>query len=113
MECGKHLIADIINIENWEKLETVEGVKPLLEKIIKDCNLNIVGEVHHQFKPVGATCLYLLSESHLSIHTYPQMRYLTLDLYCCNSKIKMDNVLEIIYEFFNHNCIIRKMIINR
>ena len=113
MMIGKHLIADVINITMYEMLYTVEGIKPLLEKIIRDMNLNVVGEVHHQFEPVGATCLYLLSESHLSIHTYPELRYLTMDLYCCNNNINMDDVLEIIYNYFNHDCIIKKIVINR
>jgi len=39
---GKHLIADIINITNFELLNTVEGVKPLMEKIIKDMDLHVV-----------------------------------------------------------------------
>ena len=113
MECGKHLIVDVINIENWELLNEVEGIKPLLQKIITDMNLNVVGEVHHQFEPFGATCLYLLSESHLSIQTYPEKRCLTMDLYCCNCGINMDDVMEIIYNYFSHNCIIRKLVINR
>ena len=113
MMTGQHLIADVINISMYETLYTVENIKPLLEKIIKNMNLNVVGEVHHQFEPVGATCLYLLSESHLSIHTYPELRYLTMDLYCCNSKLNMDDVLDIIYNYFNNDCIIKKIVIKR
>jgi S-adenosylmethionine decarboxylase len=110
---GKHLIADIINITNFELLNTIEGVKPLMEKIIKDMDLHVIGELHHQFQPVGATCLYLLSESHLSIHTYPEIKYCAIDLYCCDEKINMNKVLDIIYEYFGGNCIIRKNIIDR
>ena len=113
MECGKHLIADVINIEDFEIFNQVETIKQLLQKIIRDMNLNVVGEVHHHFKPFGATCIFLLSESYLSIHTYAQLRYLTLDLYCCNNKINMDDVCEIIINYFNNKCIIRKLVINR
>ena len=109
---GKHLIADIINITNFELLNTVEGVKPLMEKIIKDMDLHVVGEVHKQFEPIGATCLYLLSESHLSIHTYPEIKYCAIDLYCCNDKINMNEGLDTIYEYFGGNCIISKNIID-
>ena len=71
MITGKHLIADVINITKYELLNTLDGIKPLMEKIINELKLTVVGQIHHQFEPVGATCLYLLSESHLSIHTYP------------------------------------------
>ena len=110
---GKHLIADIYNINNVELLSTVEGVKPLLDMIVKIGKLNVLGEIKHQFQPKGATILYLLSESHLSIHTYPEKNYVAIDLYCCNPLIDMVEILEIIYNYFNRNCIIVKKIIDR
>ena len=110
---GIHLIADIINIINYELLNTIEGIRPLMEKIIKDMDLHVVGEVQKQFEPIGATCLYLLSESHLSVHTYPELRYCAIDLYCCNADINMNDVLDIIYDYFGGECIIRKNVIER
>ena len=113
MITGKHLIADVINITKYELLNTLDGIKPLMEKIINELKLTVVGQIHHQFEPVGATCLYLLSESHLSIHTYPEMRCCTIDLYCCNDRINLEDALEIIYEYFDRNSIITKHILNR
>ncbi len=44
-----------------------------MDKVIEELNLNVVGECSHQFEkdnfPYGAKMIYLLSESHLSIHT--------------------------------------------
>ncbi len=110
---GKHLICEVINISNIELLNTVDGIKPLMEKIIKNMNLTTVGEIHHQFEPVGATCLYLLSQSHLSGHSYPELRYLAIDLYHCSDEINMVHALDIIYDYFNGDCIIRKNVISR
>lgn len=110
---GKHLLANVYNITCCECLEKVETIQPLMRKIIDDMKLNVVGEVHKQFEPIGATCLYLLAESHLSIHTFPEGKYCTIDLYCCNDKIDMSEVLDIIYKFFNGDCLIRKSIIDR
>lgn len=104
---GKHLVVDIIKINDTEKIEKVENIKVLMEQIIEENNLNVVGEVHKQFEPVGATCLYLLAESHLTCHTYPEKNYMALDLYCCNDKIEFKNVLDLIHKFFNCNCMIR------
>ena len=110
---GKHLIADVVSIIDCDLLNTVDGIKPLMKIIINDMDLHVVGEVHKQFEPIGATCLYLLSESHLSCHTYPELHYCAIDLYCCDDSIEMDDVLEIIYEYFNHKCIIRNQVIVR
>jgi len=44
---------------------------------------SIVGEMHKQFEPQGVTCVWLLEESHLSIHTWPETKQCTIDLYHC------------------------------
>ncbi len=113
MTLGIHIIIDVYNIGNVEVLEKVEKMRPLMEEIISQCNLNVVGELKHQFFPIGATLLYLLSESHLTLHTYVEMRACSIDLYTCNLTTDFNKVLEIIYEFFNGNCIILKKILER
>lgn len=55
------------------------------ELVLRELNLHVVGEPHvHQFAdPPGMTALYLLSESHLACHTYPELGVATFNLYCC------------------------------
>ena len=110
---GRHLLANVYKITDKTILTTVENIQPLMKKIVEDMKLNVVGELFKQFEPMGATILYLLAESHLSIHTYPEKNYCTIDLYYCNDIIDMNKVLDIIYQFFNGNCIIEKTIIHR
>ncbi len=40
MVLGRELIVNVEDIENYLVLETVYGVKPLMEEIIQRCNLN-------------------------------------------------------------------------
>ena len=110
---GIHLLADITKIARFDLLETVEGVEPLMRRIITEMRLSVVGKVKHQFEPYGATLLYLLAESHLSIHTYVDERYCAIDLYCCNPNIDMNVVLDIIYQYFECQCIIKRHIMDR
>lgn len=110
---GKHLIANVYNIKYAKLLEKIDDISPLMNYIIKEANLTVVGELKHQFHPIGATLLYLLAESHLSIHTFPEGHYCTIDLYCCNDKIDMKAVLDVIYEFFHHDCWISHKILDR
>jgi len=113
MTTGVHLIVDVYNINNHKLLETIDGVKPLMVKIIEVGELNVLGEMEHQFKPIGATILYLLSESHLSIHTYPEKCYCAIDVYCCKLILNFDDILDVIYKYFDCNCIILKKVIER
>ena len=70
---GKQILIGIKNIDS-DKLITIDMIKPLMDKITEELKLIVVGECSHQFKkdnvPYGATKIYLLAESHLSIHTF-------------------------------------------
>jgi S-adenosylmethionine/arginine decarboxylase-like enzyme len=54
-----------------------------MDKVIEELNLNVVGECSHQLKkenaPYSVTMVYLLSESHLSIHTFVDEGKITID----------------------------------
>lgn len=44
---------------------------------------NVLNYQWHQFEPHGVTCLVLLSESHLSIHTWPEKGSAAVDIFTC------------------------------
>ena len=106
---GRELIIDVEDIEEYSVLETIDGIKPLMEKIIENCHLNVVSQCEYQFSPYGATILYLLSESHLTIHTYPEKKACSINLYTCNSNTDFLEALDIIYKFFKQPYIIKKI----
>jgi S-adenosylmethionine decarboxylase proenzyme len=51
---------------------------------IERAGLTIVGDRFHQFEPQGVTGAVILAESHLAIHTWPEMGSVTMDVYVCN-----------------------------
>jgi len=75
--------------------------------ILIDIKNNVVGECSHQFKkdnsPYGATMIYLLSESHLSVHTFVDERKITLDLFTCDVSLEDRNIKKIICDYFSIN----------
>jgi S-adenosylmethionine decarboxylase len=60
--------------------------------IIDELDLHVVGTPQwHQFRgPGGWTGMYLLTESHLTIHTFPEYGVATLNLYCCRERDRWD-----------------------
>jgi S-adenosylmethionine decarboxylase len=60
-------------------------LRSLCERVLAEVNVVVVGEPQwHQFPGAGGvTGLYLLSESHLACHTYPELGAATFNLYCC------------------------------
>jgi S-adenosylmethionine decarboxylase len=71
-----------------ELLREIETVRRVCEEVVKDLDLRIVGEpMWHQFpQPGGVTGLYLLTESHLACHTFPETGIATFNLYCCRPR---------------------------
>ena len=83
ISCGKHLICDIKNINNTELLNSKLNLKLLCKNICMENNFTILDEADHDFIPQGCSFVFLLSESHLSVHTFPERNHLSFDLYTC------------------------------
>jgi len=68
-------------------LADLNRMRAVFDRVIRDLDLNVLGEIAwHQFDhPGGVSGLALLSESHLSCHTYPEFGAATFNLYCCRN----------------------------
>jgi S-adenosylmethionine decarboxylase len=69
-------------------LRDVELLREILERVIAELDLKVVGEMMwHRFPfPHGVTGVAMLSESHLACHTYPEYEIATFNLYCCRER---------------------------
>jgi S-adenosylmethionine decarboxylase len=69
------------------QLRDRDAVLGLLDRIVAAMDLHVVSTVIHVFPdPGGITALYLLAESHLTIHTFPETGVATLNVYCCRPR---------------------------
>ncbi|MFN2532607.1 MAG: S-adenosylmethionine decarboxylase family protein [Pyrinomonadaceae bacterium] len=71
-----------------EYLRDVNRLRAVFSRIIEELALQVVGEqLWRQFPtPGGITGLALLTESHLTCHTYPEFSSATFNLYCCRER---------------------------
>ncbi len=76
---GRHVIADIYLTEPVSDAVLSE----LCEEAINQSKMNIVLSAEKLFEPKGLTKVWVLSESHFTIHTYPEHDYLSVDCYTC------------------------------
>jgi len=66
-------------------LNDIHVAGALLKKIAMLAELTALGSLEHTFEPQGLTALLLVSESHLSIHTWPELQYAALDVVSCKA----------------------------
>jgi S-adenosylmethionine decarboxylase len=69
-------------------LADLDRLRAVFDRVIRDLDLNVLGDIAwHQFdQPRGVTGFAMLSESHLTCHTYPEFRAATFNLYCCRNR---------------------------
>ena len=80
---GLHIIAELA-VSNVSLLNSFEHAKQCIDQIIDQKQLTNLGEVYHNFSPAGFTAVVCLSESHLSLHSWPEHNRLHLDVYLSN-----------------------------
>ena len=52
-------------------------------KACASANLTVVNVKAHRFAPQGVSVVAILAESHLSVHTWPEKSYASVDCYTC------------------------------
>lgn len=77
------------------KLASVNPVKTMMDEILAVTGLTVLKEAYNQFAPHGVTGVYLLAESHFSIHTWPENSYAAFDLFSCIPVHQTDRIAEI------------------
>lgn len=90
---GTHTIADLYGV-NKELISKKEKVKSIMEEAIKFAGIKKIKSYYKQFKPWGVTGIALISESHVSIHTWPEYELVNLDLFTCGEKKKVKKAFE-------------------
>ena len=73
--------------------------------LVRASGLTVAGELFHQFPGEGGvTGVVVLAESHLSVHTWPERGYVTIDVYVCNyscnNRGKAQKLFEALIETF-------------
>lgn len=73
-------------------------LQSLWNTVINELGLTKVGETYHSFDGGGYTAFVCLTESHLSIHTWPEYKRLNLDIFLSNFKRNNNAKTELILQ---------------
>lgn len=87
---GKHFIASYLGCDE-EAMKNNAGLKNALLDAAKASYAQVLDHVEYEFTPQGFTMAVLLSESHATIHTYPEHNACFVDLFTCGEKCSSAN----------------------
>jgi len=78
---GKHILLDMYGAKQLSNLSFIEES---LKRAAKACSANVLKIDLHSFgENAGVTGVALLAESHISIHTWPELSYAAIDIFMC------------------------------
>lgn len=96
---GRHVLADVWGVE-FNRINDIEFLKEHMYKAAEKSGASILAMEYEAFKPCGATVLILLSESHLSIHTYPEKGFAAIDGYTCGDDVDPEVAINYLLSIF-------------
>jgi len=79
---GKHILLDCWEVPQ-EIISDNDRIKQILCHCVELSGASLLQIAEHTFNPQGYSLLLLISESHFSIHTFPEAGYCSLDFYTC------------------------------
>lgn len=95
---GRHVI-----IELWgcnAGINEAATVKEAMLAAIQAANATMLNINVHEFSPHGVTGVAVLSESHLSVHSWPEYGYLAADVFTCGETTSPRAAVEVMKEYF-------------
>jgi len=104
---GTHIIADFYGV-HFDLIDSVEDVKNLLESTVEKANLTKISSSYYQFEPYGASGVVLLAESHLSIHTWPELGIALVDVFTCGLPKQAFDAINYIEEVLKPKKVVKK-----
>ncbi|WP_425449910.1 adenosylmethionine decarboxylase [Virgifigura deserti] len=94
---GTHLLIDIWGAERLDDLQHVEATLTEAVRATGATLLNI--DLHHFTPNNGVSGVAVLAESHMSIHTWPELGYAALDIFVCGG-CNPDRAVPVLREAF-------------
>lgn len=83
---GSHVVVDLSGC-TAETLQNLGLIQEVMEEGVRQSGATIINSFFHRFTPIGVSGVILLSESHASIHTWPDEGYASIDIYTCGEHV--------------------------
>jgi len=94
---GKHVYGNLIDCQNKEALRNPEVLEQIVREAAEVGNMTIL-DIKSWKIGEGVSVVAIILESHITIHTWPEFGYATVDVYSCGDhtdpKAAFDYIVE-------------------
>jgi len=77
---------EIFEFSSWINSSDPQLLRRTFDAILRQSDFTILNFIDHSFSPHGYTAIWLLSDSHFAIHTFPEKNQSYIQLSSCNKE---------------------------
>lgn len=96
---GRHILAEVYGCDR-AILNDPSRVEEILVAAALESGAEVREVAFHQFSPQGVSGVVVISESHLAVHTWPELGYAALDVFTCGDSVDPWDACNYIVERF-------------
>lgn len=96
---GRHILCEVYGCDPGvlDDVKTIEGI---MVNAALQAGAEVREVAFHKFSPQGVSGVVVISESHLSVHTWPEYGYAAVDVFTCGEKVDPNVACEYIRDKF-------------
>ncbi len=94
---GRHLLLELWGCRN---LNSPDAVEQALRQIVAACEVTLLDLRVYPFEPIGVTGMAVVAESHINIHTWPELGYAAVDIFTCGERKDPAAAIPVLRAFF-------------
>jgi S-adenosylmethionine decarboxylase len=83
---GTHILVELEGCD-LNKINSVDFIENTMILAAQEAGATVLGHQFHRFQPQGVSGVVVLAESHISIHTWPEHKFASCDVYVCGNKV--------------------------
>lgn len=96
---GRHVLAEVYGCR-YDILNDLERIREILVSAALSAGAEVLETTFHRFSPQGISGVVVISESHLAIHTWPELGYAAVDVFTCGDDVDPWVAMEAIVKKF-------------
>lgn len=94
MAClGNHLIIDLYGCD-FDEINSEKVISNYLDELVAILKTDIRKKIIYKFEPQGISAAYIISASHMTIHTWPEAGYAGIDIFTCTNSWDKEKIVK-------------------
>jgi S-adenosylmethionine decarboxylase len=94
---GRQLLAELTYCDQ-DAMNDADLLEALLRRAAAESGATLLSLHVHRFEPIGLSAVAILAESHLAVHTWPELGYAAVDAFTCGDHVRPEIAVKVIEE---------------